>query len=112
MNEQLRQPVREVIELLVTRRYAELEALTKGVRLSANEIGKAISDYGRQLIMPPDDAFRFLDATEVQGAQPPRWSATMPLWTSEDGRSDLSLELTLIRVQKTFDIELDDIHVL
>lgn len=36
----------------------------------------------------------------------------MPLWTIEEGRSDLSLELTLVENDKTISIELDDIHVL
>ncbi len=112
MNEQLRQPVREIIELLVTGRYAELETLTKGVRLSAQEMAKAISDYGRQLVMPPEEAFQLMDVVEIRNAQPPRWSVTMPLWTQAEGRSDLSLELTLMRGHRTFDIELDDIHVL
>ncbi len=112
MNEQLRQPVGKVIELLAAGRYAEIETLTKGVRLSAQEVAKAISDYGRQLVIPPEDAFGLMDVVEIRNAQPPRWSVTMPLWTREEGRSDLSLELTLIRGQKALDIEIDDIHVL
>ena len=112
MNEQLRQPVRKVVELLVSARYAEIEALTEGIRLSASEMTKAITDYGRQLVIPPDEAFELMDVVEVRDAQPPRWSITMPLWTREEGRSDLSLELTLSGDQKAFRIEIDDLHVL
>jgi hypothetical protein len=36
----------------------------------------------------------------------------MPLWTREEGRSDLSVEITLIAQNGDFRIELDDIHVL
>jgi hypothetical protein len=111
MNEQLRQPVYQIMELLVAGKYAEVEALTNGVRLSAQEMAKAISDYGRELVLPPDDAFGLMDVVEVQNVQPPRWSITMPLWTLEEGRSDLSLELTLIGGQPIA-VELDDIHVL
>lgn len=112
MIEQLRKPVGKVVELLVAGRYAELDTLTKGVRLSAQEVAKAISDYGRQLVMPADDAFCLLDVVEIRNARPHRWSVTMPLWTQEEGRSDLSLELTIIRDHAAFDVELDDIHVL
>lgn len=112
MNEQVRQPVREIVELLVAGKYAEVERITKRVRLSAEEMAKAISDYGRQLVIPPEEAFGLLDVVEVRNMQPPRWSVTMPLWTREEGRSDLSLELTLIHGQNAFDVELDDIHVL
>jgi hypothetical protein len=111
MNEQLRQPVYQVIKLLVAGKYAEVEALTNGVRLSSQEMAKAISDYGRELVLPPNDAFGLIDVVQVQNVQPPRWSITMPLWTREEGRSDLSLELTLIGGQPVA-VELDDIHVL
>ena len=36
----------------------------------------------------------------------------MPLWTKEEGRSDLSIEVTVIKETSGFKIELDDIHVL
>jgi len=112
MNEHLRQSVRELVELLAAGKYAEVEALTKGFRLSAQAMAKAISDYGRHLVVPPQEAFGLMDVVEVRNAQPPRWSITMPLWTREEGRSDLSLELTLVGYPSTFGIELDDIHVL
>ena len=112
MNERLQQPVRAIIELLVDGKYAELETLTKGIRLTGGEMAKAIADYGRQLVVPPEDAFELMDVLEVRAVQPPRWSITMPLWTKEEGRSDLSLELTLIGDQEPFGVELDDIHVL
>lgn len=111
-NEQLRQPVRQVIELLVAGKYTEVEALTNSIRLSAQEIAKAITDYGRQLVLPPADAFGLMDVVEVRNAKPRRWSITMRLWTQEEGRSDLSLELTLSADAQSFAIELDDIHVL
>lgn len=112
MNEQLRQPVREIVELLAAGKYAEVEALTGGIRLSAQEMAKAIVDYGRQLVIPPEEAFGLMDVVEVRNVQPPRWSVTMPLWTREEGRSDLSLELTVVGGQKGCGVELDDIHAL
>lgn len=112
MNLRLRQPVREVIEMLTTGRYAELESLTKGVRLGAQQIASVISEYGCQLVMPPEGAFGLMDVIAVNNSQPPRFSITMPLWTREEGRSDLSLEHTVIQGLNSYDIELDDIHVL
>ena len=48
----------------------------------------------------------------TQGVKPPRWSVRMDLWTAEEGRSDLSLELTIIESGRGYTVELDDIHVL
>ena len=36
----------------------------------------------------------------------------MPLWTQEEGRSDLTVGMTIIEQQNNFVVELDDIHVL
>lgn len=112
MNEQLKQPIQHIIEYLVAGKYAELETLTKGRRLSAQEIAKAINDYGRRLVLPPNHAFELMNVVEVRNAQPPKWSIAMPLWTREEGRSDLSVEVTITAGDKAFEIELDDIHVL
>lgn len=112
MNDQLRKPVRQIVELLAAGEFSAVEALTNGIRLSASEIAKAIGHYGRHLVPPPEKAFGLMDVVEIQNAYPRRWSVTMPLWTREEGRSDLSLELTVIGREKDFGIELDDIHVL
>jgi hypothetical protein len=112
MNEQLKQPIHQVITLLVAGKYTELEALTHGVRLSAKEIENAISDYGKKLVLLPENSFGLMDVVEVKDAIPKRWSIAMPLWTQEEGRSDLTLEITAIKQQNGFEVELDDIHVL
>jgi hypothetical protein len=53
-----------------------------------------------------------MEVAAVREVKPPRWSIIMPLWTAEEGRSDLSLELTLVENGETTNVELDDIHVL
>lgn len=112
MNEQLKEPVRQVITLLVAGNYAELETLTSGVRLTAKDIATAVADYGRKLLLPPEEGFGLMNVVEVKNAKPRQWLVTMPLWTREEGRSDLTVELTLIERQNSFAIELDDLHVL
>jgi len=112
MNDRFKEPVRQIIDLLVAKKYAELASLTHGVRLPVEEIGSAVADYGRELVSVPEDAFGLMDVVEVKNALPRRWAVTMPLWTQEEGRSDLSVELTLIESGTSFIVELDDIHVL
>lgn len=108
----LKESVGRVLSLLVAGKYTELESLTKGVRLSAKEMTNAISAYGRELALPQDDDFQLIDIVEVRNVKPQRWSVTMPLRTHEEGRSDLSIEMTFIEQQAGFAVELDDIHVL
>lgn len=90
-----------------------LERLSHGRRLPASEMDQAIKDYGEKLIMPPDDAFENLDVIKVEAAQPPEWSVRFDLWTEREGKSDLSLELTLTEIgNEEFRVEIDGIHVL
>ena len=105
-------PVRQIIELLVTGEYEKVARNTNGQRLDSRAIEGAIHNYGRTLAMPPNTAFEQLDIVQVTNADPTRWSIRMSLWTVEEGRSDLSIELTLIEVKEGYVIELDDIHVL
>ena len=105
-------PVAQGLGLLGTKEYGELERLTQGVRLSAHEVAKAVADYGRTLIVPPAEAFNLMDVAQIRGSSPQRWWITMPVWTKEEGRSDLSIEMTLTAHGNGFRIEIDDLHVL
>src|SRR5688572_13959012 len=100
----LRAQVQHVVDLLVSKRYDELVKITKGKRLSRKMIQRAIEEYGRELIRPPSTAYDTLDTVEVTDAQPQRWSIRCDLWTREEGRSDLSLELTVVREGDGFEI--------
>src|SRR5205814_2086152 len=104
--------VRKIIELLVAGRYQEVAQITHEQRLDAQSIQRAIRDYGRQLEMPPEKEFDRLDVIKVENTEPPRFSVRIPLWTAEEGRSDLTLELTLIKSNNDCMVEVDDIHVL
>jgi hypothetical protein len=112
MVNELQNTVWRIIELLVTGRYDDVCTMTKGIRLSAQEMRTAIQDYGRTLVIPPEDWFQTMNTVAVRDSSPTRWSVTVPLWTKEEGRSDLSLELTLIQRTNGLEVELDDIHVL
>ncbi len=108
----LREPVRQVLQMLANGEYKELADLTRGKRLSADDMRQAIVGYGRKPIVPPDRACDEIDAIEIRESSPPSWSVRMPLWTEEEGRSDLSVELTITELAEGFKIEIDDIHVL
>lgn len=112
MNERLRHRVRELVALLTRGNFEDVEAITRGVRLSSQDMARAINDYGRQLVLPPEQAYMLMDVIELRNGEPTRWSVTMPLWTREEGRSDLTLELSVVVGQNGLAIELGGIHVL
>lgn len=93
--------------------YVAVERFTKGVRLSESQLQQGISDYGQSLVMPPDRVLDQLDVIEVVGSSPKRWSVRIDLWTAAEGRSDLSLECTLIdQPGELLAVEVDNLHVL
>jgi hypothetical protein len=103
--------VRELVEMLVLADYLGVERRSGGVRLSAESLARAVSEYGRRLVLPPSEAAAPLDVVPHRAGG--GWSVIVPLWTAEEGRSDLSLELTiLVRGSSSYRIEVDDLHVL
>lgn len=110
-NEKLYRTVTRVVKLLVEGKYGELESLSTGKRLAARDMQKAIEDYGCHLVMPRE--FEGLNVIEIKGSVPPQWYVGVNLWTVEEGRSDLTLELTLTdSAEPYYLVELDDLHVL
>jgi hypothetical protein len=112
MNSTVQHCVRSVVQMLVAGDYNKVAALTKGRRLDAEAIKFTVGEYGRTLVLPPDDAFDQMDVVRVTNAPLPQWSVRMNLWTLEEGQSDLSIELTIIDSAGHYEVELDDIRVL
>jgi len=104
--------VKRIVAMLVVGNYEELARITNEVRLDAESIERAVHEYGRKLVMPPSEAFDELDAIQIMNQVPCKWSVRMDLWTREEGRSDLSLDLTLIQYGDNYSVEVNDIHVL
>jgi hypothetical protein len=112
-NQVIRHRVEEVYKLLVCGHYEALASLTRGVRLSAEDVRVAVHNY-RYVLRPwPSDQPMFIDVVEVTGANPRRWNIRADAYTEEEGRSDLSMELTLIESQPAeLDVQFDDLRVL
>jgi hypothetical protein len=102
--------VRRIYSLLCNQKYGALEKLTSGIRLSADEIEQSIEEYGYLLTPYPDSVE--LDVIEVIGSMPREWSVVAPIYTEEEGLSDLSLELSLLDSgENIYKSELDSIRV-
>ncbi|MDO9197120.1 hypothetical protein [Rhodoferax sp.] len=54
-----------------------------------------------------------IDYVPIQDAKPAAWSVYVPLFTQEEGRSDLTIDLTLVESEPgLFEIELNGLRVL
>jgi hypothetical protein len=112
MDSRIISAVRNIVALLVAKDYNGIARLTGARRCDADSIKSAVQEYGRQLVMPPDSVFDRLDSVRVANTELPQWSVRVDLWDIMGGRSDLSLELTVIVDGANVIIECDGIHVL
>ena len=54
-----------------------------------------------------------MDVIPVGRAHHPAWSVRFDMWTERDGKSDLTLECSVIdRGGEALDVEIDNLHVL
>lgn len=110
-SEKLQRTLRIIVSLLVGLDFERLASLTRGIRLSADDMRRAVAEYGRTLVMPPGPEID-ADVVEVTGSRPTRWSVVVPLYTREEGPSDLSLELSLVDSDADqLEVAIDDLHV-
>jgi hypothetical protein len=68
-------------------------------------------DRGATIVPLPDEAWAEADAWPVD-ARPGQWRVVLPLWTREEGMSDLSLEATVSESPGGVMVVIEDIHVL
>jgi len=112
-NNRLSRTVQEIVACLVKGDYDYLERQTDSTRLTKEEMQTAVNEYPGTLVLPPERSFENIDVIEIEGTAPTEWSGRFDLWTAEDGRSDLTLELNLIENNKElYDVRIDNIHVL
>ena len=100
---------KHVMQLLVERRFEELEQATSGRRLGADDMEAAVDDIGAALVMPPENVWRELRITPVRnwhGA----FDLRLELWTAH-GRTSNTVELTVHEKNGLPVIEVDDIIV-
>ena len=101
---------RIVVALLVGGKYDVVEAMTRGRRLSSQALRTAVEDYGRTLVDVPEEAWS-VDVAPMD--EEGTFHLIVDLWTREEGRSDLSLELAVTdRYNGAYEVEVLDLHVL
>jgi hypothetical protein len=109
--DQLRLIVRRVVTKLVDGDFVDAVAECDSSRLSANDLERVIREYGRTFVEPPPNAYTDLDIVVVSSADLPTWSVRAPLWSREEGQSDLTLKLTVRKDRGKWSADLDDLRV-
>jgi hypothetical protein len=103
--------VRELVDDLVAGRFGSIEADGRIGRLTQSEIRRALDEYGRTLVPLPNEAIAAMEILPSNLA-PRTFAVDVPLWTAEEGRSDLTLSLTVVENDDGAELTIDDLHVL
>src|SRR4051812_31071410 len=106
----LRSAIADLVNDLVAGRYADIEADGRAGRVTAGEIEEAIRHYGRTLIPLPAEAWDLVDVYENRH-DPKALALDVDLFTKEEGRSDLTLSIAAIQVDRGWNIGINDLHV-
>jgi hypothetical protein len=108
----IRTTVRKVLSLISDGQYGCALQMCSISRLTEQDLRGVIRDYGFSFAQPSEDTDQYLDIVAVDGSAIPTWSVRASLWTLEEGRSDLTLELTVSDGPAGVAIELDDLRVM
>lgn len=106
--------VRDVIHSIAKGEYEMLEADGRAGRLSADDLRSAVANYRRTLVIPPDEVLQedlLREAVPMRGERE-SWALVANLWTAEERRSDLSVELTAQALPEGIRVSIDDLHVM
>jgi len=104
--------MKTITDLLVAADYRAVERMTDGRRLTADQIEQAVLDYGNTLIPLPPEALDEVDVYPFNN-DPMSCRAEVDLWTQEEGRSDLTLEVMVERRDDGgYDVSVRNLHVL
>jgi hypothetical protein len=105
--------VTRLVFLLATGQFDALQLQAPGSRVNASQIAEAVKDYGHRLVPLPPEGVGLIDYVACLGSQPRAWSVVVPLFTEDEGRSDLSMELTMTEGANgaTHSVSIDDLRV-
>jgi len=78
---------------------------------SDDSIGLWIEDYPATLVPLPEDAWTHAERGR-RVDDPKTWWVVIDLWTSEEGRSDLSMEASGREIVGDIVVQVDGVHVL
>jgi hypothetical protein len=113
LDSQIRTAVSIAVNLLVRAKFDTLASMTRDRWLNADQLRKAVGDYPHRLVPPPESAWNEIDVVQARDLEPATFLIDFPLWTEDEERSDLVLQLRLVEEYPgAFESEIAGIHVL
>jgi len=86
--------IESLVNALVDRQFDLVESDGRAGRVGAEGLRQALSEYGRTLVALPPGWLSLVDEYPLDDGTGTAYD--VPLWTHEEGRSDLTLSVTII----------------
>src|SRR5258708_1807070 len=96
MDTALQRKIEQLVSDLAASHFDAIAADGRSGRLSADDLRGVVTKYGRTLISLPSEVWPTVDEYP-QAANPNEIALDIPLWTKEEGRSDLTLSINARR---------------
>ena len=115
----VRTKITAIVDAISTGQFALALDAADSSRLSEDDLrhprqaryldaGRVVTGYGRTLVPPVTHDW---DVVPIAASATPAWSVRAPLWSEQEGRSDLELVLSASLVEGTANVVLDDLLV-
>ncbi len=95
-----------IVRLLASGHFDSLGA--RAGRCQPDDLARVIREYGRSLVELPEAAFKLANAYAVVDGS---LTIDVPLWTAEEGRSDLELRVEATNVDGRWAVIVSDLLV-
>ena len=102
--------IKEVIIDISNEDYNKLNQKYEYSRVSIDDLAKTIKKYGNHIVPLPERAFDFAEKYYIESEK--RIDVYLPLWTKEEGKSDLTLSISCYNNESELYIEINDLRVL
>ena len=100
--------IREIVTDISNENYNRLNQ-NCGHRIFIDDLTRTIEEYGNNIIPLPERAFDFVEKYNISEK---RIDVYLPLWTREEGKSDLTLFISCYNRESKLYIEINDLRVL
>jgi hypothetical protein len=106
----LEQAVRSIVDMLVEGKLEELETLSERLYFTAETLQEALDEFPYKPVPLPDEGW-WEEVTVIPVTGRPEYNVAAPLWTKEEGRSDLTFEMSLTELPDGgYDVTLNQLH--
>ncbi|MDR0713006.1 MAG: hypothetical protein LBF89_01905 [Bacteroidales bacterium] len=102
--------IKSLVMDLSNKSYNKIKKEKINGRVNIIELENIIKEYGKTIIPLPEEAFNIANIYNIERED--RMNIYIPLWTKEEGRSDLTLSLICHLKNNKPTIEINDLEVL